>query len=506
MSTQARGNDDVDSAGDWGEGLGMGRKQGAGAVKPEFDVAVLGGGSAGYAAARTTVAAGLKTVVIDGAHELGGLCILRGCMPTKALLQSAEVRHLAQRAAEFGVRTGNVGHDFGEVMARKARLIGEFAEYRRGQLTDGRFELIRAQGRFVDPNMVLVEGAEGRQVTARHFVVATGSQAVAPPVPGLMEVGYWTSDDALALSRVPKSIVVLGGGAVALEFAQFFARFGARVTLIQRGEHVLRSSDPDAAKVIQDVLVKEGVELFAGTRLLSVERSGPRKVVHFEHQGAKTRVMADEILVALGRAPQTAALGLDRAGVVVDGGRIVTDAGMRTSAPHIYAGGDCTSLHEIVHLAVIQGEVAGHNISFPKNRREMDDRLLITVVFTEPQVATVGLTEKAAKAQKIEYRAASYPFNDHGKSLILGATEGFVKLLADPKSGEILGGSCVGPQGGELIHEIVAAMAKRMTVGELAAMPHYHPTLAEIWTYPAEELASWVASRRRRAGWRTGGG
>jgi pyruvate/2-oxoglutarate dehydrogenase complex dihydrolipoamide dehydrogenase (E3) component len=473
----------------------MARKQ---AVKPEFDVVVVGGGSAGYAAARTTVAAGLKTAVIDGAHELGGLCILRGCMPTKALLQSAEVRHLAERAGEFGVKTGKVGHDFAQVMARKARLIGEFAEYRRGQLTDGRFELIRAQARFLDPNTVVVEGPEGRQVTSRHFVVATGSQSVAPPVPGLTEVGYWTSDDALGLSRLPRSIVVLGGGAVALEFAQFFARLGSRVTLVQRSEQILREADADAAKVLEGVLVKEGVELFTGTRLLSVERSGPRKVVHFEHDGVKKRAMADEILVALGRSPNTAALGLDRAGVTLDKGRIVTDAGMRTSVPHIYAGGDCTSLHEIVHLAVIQGEVAGHNIAFPKRPREMDDRLLIAVVFTDPQVASVGLTEKAAAARRVAFAAASYPFNDHGKSLILGATDGFVKLLADPRSGEILGGTCVGPHGGELIHEIVAAMAKRMTVGELAAMPHYHPTLAEIWTYPAEELAEQVAARGRR--------
>lgn len=425
-------------------------------------------------------------------------------MPTKALLQSAEVRHMAQRAAEFGVRTGNVGHDFAEVMARKARLIAEFAEYRREQLTDGRFELIRAQGRFLDRNTLDV--GEGRRVTARHFVVATGSKAVAPPVPGLTEVGYWTSDDALEVSRVPKSMVVLGGGAVALEFAQFFARFGTKVTLIQRSEQVLRDSDADVAKALEGALMKEGIELFTGTRLVSVDRSGKTKAVCFEHAGAKRRALGEEILVALGRSPNTETLGLDRAGVVTERGRIVTDAGMRTSAPNIYAGGDCTSLHEIVHLAVLQGEVAGHNIAFPRRRREMDDRMLISVVFTEPQVAAVGLTEKAALAGGVTCLAARHPFNDHGKSQILGATDGFVKLLAHPRSGEILGGSCVGPMGGELIHEIVAAMAKRMTVAELAAMPHYHPTLAEIWTYPAEELAAHVVARRRRSGGRSAGG
>ena len=162
---------------------------------------------------------------------------------------------------------------------------------------------------------------------------------------------------------------------------------------------------------------------------------------------------------------------------------------MQTSAPHIYAAGDCTGPHEIVHIAIQQGETAIHNIVKPRSPRRMDYRLLISIVFTEPQVAFVGLTEKEAAARKIPFLAASYPFNDHGKSLIMEAKDGFVKLLSSPKTGEILGGSCVGPVGGELIHEIVAAMAKRMTVHELAAMPHYHPTLAEIWTYPAEELA-----------------
>ena len=187
--------------------------------------------------------------------------------------------------------------------------------------------------------------------------------------------------------------------------------------------------------------------------------------------------------------PNTASLTLENAGVKTENGRVVTNDKMQTSAPHIFAAGDCTGPHEIVHIAIQQGETAVHNIVKPKSPRRMDYRLLISVVFTEPQVAFVGLTEKEATARGIKFLAASYPFNDHGKSLIMEAKDGFVKLLANPKTGEILGGACVGPVGGELIHEIVTAMAKRMTVHELAAMPHYHPTLAEIWTYPAEELA-----------------
>ena len=326
-------------------------------------------------------------------------------------------------------------------------------------------------------------------ITAKHFIIATGSSVSQPPLPQLREVGYLTSDDALALKRLPKSLIVLGGGAVACEFAQFFARFGVKVTLIQRSEHILKEFDADAAIEIEKVFQREGIKFFTGTKLLDAKRKGKLKTVSFKHKGKTVSVAAEEILFALGRVPNTPSLGLENAGIETENGRIITNGKMQTSAPHIYAAGDCTGQHEIVHVAVQQGEIAAHNIADPKSPRKIDHRLLIFVVFTEPQVATVGLTENEATARGIRFLAASYPFNDHGKSLIMEAKDGFVKLLANPKSGEILGGACVGPVGGELIHEIVAAMAKRMTVHELAAMPHYHPTLAEIWTYPAEELA-----------------
>jgi pyruvate/2-oxoglutarate dehydrogenase complex dihydrolipoamide dehydrogenase (E3) component len=255
---------------------------------------------------------------------------------------------------------------------------------------------------------------------------------------------------------------------------------------------MLKEFDADAGREIEQVFRREGVAVFTGTRLLGAGRKGKQKTVTFKQRGKVLTVAAEEILFALGREPKTEALALQNAGVATEGRRIITDDAMRTNVPHIFAVGDCTGPHEIVHVAVQQGEIAAHNAAKLKPRRRMDYRLLISIVFTEPQVAVVGLTERRAKAEGIRYVAASYPFNDHGKSLLMEATDGFVKLLADPETGEILGGSCVGPVGGELIHEIVAAMAKRMTAGELAAMPHYHPTLAEIWTYPAEELAEQV--------------
>jgi pyruvate/2-oxoglutarate dehydrogenase complex dihydrolipoamide dehydrogenase (E3) component len=251
----------------------------------------------------------------------------------------------------------------------------------------------------------------------------------------------------------------------------------------------LRDFDPDAAQALTDASRAEGITLHKGTTLRGGRREGDRKVIEFEKDGQYMECAAQEVLMALGRAPNTEALGLDRVGVETENGRIITTPNQETTTPHIYAAGDCCGPYEIVHLAIQQGEIAAHNIALPGKRRKMDYRLLINVVFTDPQIASVGLTEKRAREDGVHYIAASYPFNDHGKSIIMNAMHGHVKLLASPGSGEILGGSCVGPSGGELIHEIVAAMHKRMTVHELAAMPHYHPTLAEIWTYPAEELA-----------------
>lgn len=454
----------------------------------DYDLAVIGGGSGGYAAARTAGAAGLRTVVVEGGKEVGGLCILRGCMPTKTLLYAAEVRHLAQYGGLWGMKPGDVKFDWSAVMARKDGLIKEFADYRVQQLTRGKFEFIRALASFQDTHTVTLN--TGQTLTARHFIISTGSVVARPPLPQLAGVGYLTSDDALALKRLPKSLIILGGGAVAVEFAQLFARFDVEVTLIQRGEHLLREFDRDAAEVVESVFRREGIKVFTNTRLVDAYRDGSQKVVTFLHGDEKTEARADEILFALGRSPNTASLALDKAGVTTDRGRIITNGQMQTSAPHIFAAGDCTGPYEIVHIAIQQGEIAAQNIAKPQAPRSIDYRLLLSVVFTEPNVAVVGLTEKEARARNIPFVAASYPFNDHGKSLIMEARDGFVKLLADPKSGEILGGACVGPMGGDLIHEIAAAMAKSMTVRELAALPHYHPTLAEIWTYPAEELAS----------------
>jgi len=453
----------------------------------EYDVAILGGGSAGYAAARTAAAAGLRTVVIEGGAEVGGLCILRGCMPTKALLYAAEVFHRTSHAQAWGIRFEGVSLDFAEVMARTQAIIKGFADDRRELLANGKFKFIRAHANFLDQHSVVL--SNGERLTSAHFVITTGSTVAPAPLSQLGQVGYFTSDDVVKMTQIPKSLIVLGGGGVAVELAQFFARFGVKVTLLQRSEHLLREFDTDAAMEIEKVFRREGIEVFTNTTLTDAQQEGLLKTISFQHEGKLVSVSAEEILLALGRVPNTTSLALDKAGVATENGRIAANEFMQSSVSHIYAAGDCTGPHEIVHLAVQQAEIAAHNIAHPNAPRRMDYRLLLAVIFTEPQVACVGLTEKVATTRGVSYLIARHPFSHYGKSVIMEARDGYVKLLADPQSGEILGGACVGAFGGELIHEIVAAMAKRMTVQELAALPHYHPTLAGIWTYPAEALA-----------------
>jgi pyruvate/2-oxoglutarate dehydrogenase complex dihydrolipoamide dehydrogenase (E3) component len=438
----------------------------------------------------------LRAVVLEGGKEVGGLCILRGCMPSKALLQAADVLHTARAGAAWGLRIPKAGFDFKAVMARKNSLIGGFARFRQKELAGGKFKFLRANALFLDPHTLQLSPIHGRgaktvpaRLTAQHFIIATGSSIAPPPTPKLAEVGYLTSDDALSLRRPPRSLIVLGGGPIAVEMAQFFRRLDVEVTIIQRSPCLLRYFDIDAAQALARVLRREGVKLFSDTKIIDAFRDGARKGIAFVHQKRAKRVAAEEILLATGRVPNTARLGLEKIGVALDYGRIVTNAEMQTSQTHIYAAGDCTGPYQIVHIGIEQGEIAAHNIAHPSQLRHIDYRLLTSIAFTSPQVSVVGLTEKAAAERSIPFFTASHPFNDHGKSLIMEARDGFVKLLANPVTGEILGGACVGPMGGELLHEIIAAMHKQMTVHELAAMPHYHPTLSEIWTYPAAELA-----------------
>jgi pyruvate/2-oxoglutarate dehydrogenase complex dihydrolipoamide dehydrogenase (E3) component len=457
-------------------------------MKRPYDLVVIGGGSAGYNGARVAAALGKRVAVIDGARELGGLCILRGCMPSKTLLYSAEVLHMAQHARGFGLRVTGASADMEAVHSRKGRLIGEFADHRVKQLASGDFDLIRAKAHFVDPHTVAIEG--GRLIRAKQFLIGTGSRVSVPPVKGLAEAPFWTSDDVLELDFKPRSVIVLGGGIVACELAQFLNRIGTRVCLIQRGPHLLRKQSVESAQVIRRAFEDEGIEVLTDTQIQGIHSKRGRVSVSFKHEGKAHMRRADHLLNALGREPATSGLDLPAAGVrCATNGRILTNRWQQTSAPHIYAAGDCCGPHEIVHIAIQQAELAARHGAGVKGLRPIDEAMLLSVVFTDPQLGTIGWRERDLIEKGIKFVSASHPFNDHGKAELMNATYGYIRVLADPAGGRILGAEIVGKDAGELIHCFSAPLAMRATVHDMLRAPWYHPTLAEIITYPLEELS-----------------
>jgi pyruvate/2-oxoglutarate dehydrogenase complex dihydrolipoamide dehydrogenase (E3) component len=459
-----------------------------------YDLICLGGGSAGFNAARLAASLGRKVAVVDGAKELGGLCILKGCMPSKTLLYSAEILHQAQHAGRFGIRVKGARADMRAVHARKKRIIGEFADYRQRALGRGDFDLYRAFARFTGPHTIAL--SDGRELRGRHFLIGTGSKVSVPAVPGLAETPFWTSDDVLDLDFLPKSVIVLGGGIVACELAQFLARMGTKVTLVQRSPNILRDHSEDASAVVQRAFVDEGIELFTHTKLSAVarEKSGVR--VEFLHDGKRTVRRAAHLFNALGREPATGGLDLGAAGVRTrPNGQIVINRWQQTSAPHIYAAGDCSGPAEIVHVAIQQAELAVRHAFGVKGIKPVDWSLLLNVVFTDPQLATIGRLERDLVAAGEPHLVASYPFDDHGKSILMEAKYGYVKVIAEPKRGRLLGAEIVGKDAGELIHVFSGPLAMRATVFDLLQAPWYHPTLAEIVTYPLEEIAEKIKRR-----------
>jgi pyruvate/2-oxoglutarate dehydrogenase complex dihydrolipoamide dehydrogenase (E3) component len=459
-----------------------------------YDFLVIGGGSAGFNAARVAVGLGLKTAIVDGARELGGLCILRGCMPSKTLLYMTEVLHLAQQGRTFGLKIPSARADLKAMQARKQKIIREFAAYREAALTSGKFDLIRAHARFLDAHTLAL--SDGRTVRARHILIGTGSRVSVPPIPGLAESGFWTSDDVLDLKHIPPSVIVLGGGIVACELAQFLNRIGTRVTLIQRSPQLLKEHSAEAAAVIAQALRAEGIEIFTATKLERITREPRGVTVRFRHEGKTRTRRAAHLFNALGREPNTAALNLAAAGVRTTAtGQVIINRWQQSSAQHIYAAGDCSGPHEIVHTAILQGELAARHAAKVKKLKPVDWSQLLSVVFTDPPLATLGRLERELTAARVPYLVASYPFNDHGKSILMEANYGYVKIVAEPKRGRILGVEIVGPQAGELIHAFSGPLALRATVFDLLRAPWYHPTLAEIVTYPLEEIAEKISAR-----------
>lgn len=452
-----------------------------------FDVLVLGAGSAGYAAARTAGSQGATVALIDKG-PLGGLCILWGCMPSKALLRTSEVIELIRHAGELGLDVAEPTIDWGRIQARRAALVKEFADYRIEQIHRApNTTLFMGDARFIDAHTVQVGD---KRLYGDSIIIATGSRPYIPPVPGLAEAGYLISDQALELPVQPKSLAVLGAGAIGLELGQFYQRLGTQVTVLQRSGHILSDEDPDVAAALTAALTGDGMAIHTQARVQSVRQVEGGRELTVQIGDEEHVIQAEQILVATGRTAAVDGLDLEAAGVRLTKGWLEVDELLRTNVPHIYAAGDVTGKRLLVHLAIQQAEWAAANALGKGTPKTADYRLIPSAVFTDPGVAQVGLTEKAAVLQGRRVLVGRYEFADHGKAMCMGtpAMKGFVKLLGDADTGELVGGAIVGPEAADLIHEVVVAMHYRATAADFMMIPHIHPTLAEILTYPAEEI------------------
>ena len=453
-----------------------------------YDLVVIGAGSGGFAAARTARSLGASVALVDHG-PLGGLCILRGCMPSKTLLASSDLAAEIRAGRELGIAADITQIDLAHIMARKREIIAGFADHRIEGIKS--FPLYEGQATFESATRLFV----GDDVTleATSFIIATGSVVAPVVVPGLEDVGFVDSDAVLEAGALPASIVVLGGGYVGAELGQFLSRMGVQTTFVIRAKHLLSTEDRDVGDALTLYFRKEGIEVIAGAFPTHVDRQDGKKVVHYVRDGTPGSVAADEIFYALGRVPNMAGLGLDRAGVLchkVTGIEVGPD--LRTCAPNIFAVGDVTGVYPLVHVAIYQGEVAARN-AVTGSAEAADYALQKThTIFTDPQVAVAGASEKELQAARIPYLTGSYAFGEHGKAIAINKTKGFVKMMASPE-GRILGAAIVGADASDLIHEVIVAMYYRGTVQEFAKIPHLHPTLAEILTYPAEDIADQIA-------------
>ncbi|MBV9646668.1 MAG: dihydrolipoyl dehydrogenase [Candidatus Eremiobacteraeota bacterium] len=449
-----------------------------------YDVVVIGAGSGGYAAARTARDLDASVALVDHG-PLGGLCILRGCMPSKTLIASGDAAHEVRESDALGIHAGEPHIDFAQIMSRKDEIIRGFADDRIAALDT--FPLYSGAARFLSRRRIAVGDRD--VLEAKRFIIATGSVIAPSIVPGLDEVGYIDSDAALTLTTPPRSLIVLGGGYVATELGQFYARMGVATTLVLRAAHLLSNEDDDVGDALTRYLREEGLRIETLALVVRAERRGDRKAIVYAQHGHEHTVEGDEIFYALGRVPNVMGLELETAGVryhPIEG--IEVDATLRTSNPEVFAVGDVLGGYLLVHVAIAQGEIAARN-AVCKTGHEIDYRLVKThAVFSDPQVAVVGETEKELRAHGVPYLVATYPFADHGKAIAMNRTKGFVKMMASAGDGKILGAAVIGPDGSDLIHEVIVAMNYGATVHDFVKIPHLHPTLAEIWTYPAEEI------------------
>jgi dihydrolipoamide dehydrogenase len=484
--------------------------------KPKrFDrnLVVIGAGSAGLVTAYIAAAVKAKVTLIEK-HRMGGDCLNTGCVPSKALIRTAKLLSQIGRAPEFGIRRASAEFDFADAMERVQRVIRTVAPHdSEERYTELGVEVIEGEARIVSPWSVEVRTEAGtRTLSTRAIVIAAGSRPFVPPIPGLEEVGYLTSDNVWDIRELPKRLVVLGGGPIGCELAQAFVRFGSRVTQVEMLPRLLIREDPEVSEIIARRFRDEGVDLRLEHQAKRIIVENGEKILIVEHQGQEIRIVFDQILVAVGRVANTKGYGLEELGIETTKARTVeTDEFLQTLYPNIYACGDVAGPFQFTHTASHQAWYAAVNALFGDFRKfRADYRVIPWATFTDPEVARVGLNEQEAKERGIPYEISRYGLDDLDRAITDGEAQGFVKVLTVPGKDRILGVTLVGEHAGDLIAEFILAMKHGLGLNKLLATIHIYPTLAEANKYAAgvwkrahapEALLRWV---ERYHAWRRG--
>lgn len=476
----------------------------------DYNIAVIGGGSAGLVSAYIAAAVKARVVLIEK-HHMGGDCLNTGCVPSKALIRSARMLHYAKRAKDYGFQQATVEFDFAEVMERVQRVIRQIEPHDSVARYQGLgVEVIQAEAKIVSPYAVEVDG---RTLTAKNIIIATGARPTVPPIEGLETVGYLTSDTVWGLRQRPRRLLVLGGGPIGCELAQSFQRLGSEVVLVQRGDQLLPREDQEVARLVEERFRQDGMQVLTSHTAQRAERVAGQRVLVCEHLGAEVRIEFDQLLIALGRKANVQGFGLEALGIkLAPGGTIEADEFLRTNYPNIFVCGDVTGPYQFTHTAAHQAWYAAVNALFqPLKRFRVDYSVIPWATFTDPEVARVGLNELEALEKGIAYEVSTYGIDDLDRAIADGEAHGLVKVLTVPGKDRILGVTIVGSHAGELIAEFVMAMKHGLGLNKILGTIHIYPTLAEANKYVAgvwrrqhqpQALLRWVA---RFHSWRRGG-
>ena len=450
----------------------------------KFDLAILGGGPGGYVGAIRAAKLGLKVAVIEK-NNLGGVCLNWGCIPTKALYHVAQTLNEIEKASIFGIEVNKPKLDFSKAMARKDDIL---EMQRRGiafHFKKNGIELINGEGRLSSQNTISVKTPEAKEttVTAGSIMISTGSSASNVPPFDLSQEGIMDNIGILSLKKLPKSLLIVGGGVVGSEFANIFASFGTKVTIVELLPRILTTEDEEVSKVIHKALRKKDVDIFTSTKVEESKKEGNK--FKLKLSGGE-KLEAEKILISVGRGPNSKDIGLEEAGVATDEkGNIKVDSRLRTNIANIYAVGDVIGGLQLAHVASEEGKIVAEIIS--GKDRIMDYSVVPWSVFTSPEIGTVGLNAAQAKEKGYPVCVGNFPFSNSGKAYITGETEGFVNIVTNKETGEILGAQMIGPRASDLIHEVAVAMKGEMLVDDLAITIHSHPTLSEAVMEAAED-------------------